>query len=67
MARPQKSAGRYVRQDRRGLYLLGTTRDRLNRFKLRLANEVQRPVSQDDAVNTLLDLVEANDEPAVPA
>jgi hypothetical protein len=65
--RPRKG-GELVRKQRRGVALMPQTLDRLNRFKVRLAAETRRPVSQDDAIAELLDRIEADNAPAaVPA
>jgi hypothetical protein len=41
--------------DRVGLYLKPNTRNRLNKFKSDMALVTGRSMSQDDAINTLLD------------
>ena len=63
--RPRKN-GELVRDTRRGVALMPDTLERLNRFKVRLAAELDKQVSQDDAVATLLDLAETV-SPAVSA
>jgi hypothetical protein len=58
--RPRKT-GSLVKDLRRQMSVMPVTMERLNRFKVRLSERMNRPVSQDDAVATLLDLAEAVD------
>ena len=62
--RPRK-VGDLVHKQRRHAAVMPGTLDRLNRFKVRLAEQVEKPLSQDDALNVLLDLADAVDTQAV--
>ena len=66
MARPRKYT-EAATERRKGLYIMAPTRERLNAYKERLSLRLAKPVSQDDAINLLLDHAETEPAPAVQA
>ena len=66
MARPRKYT-QAAAERRRGLYIMAPTRERLNKYKERLSLRLDKPLSQDDAINHLLDSADTEPAPAVQA